>query len=234
MRPSALPVLAFSSAIVFSLGACGLNQTASRTEPTQFLKSTGVDRSLRAARLPFEHSWRDPSVDMAKYKHMVVRPVTTSYLRSELWEQSKSTAIPSRRAYQMRCRKLARHWDRSLDQSFSSPICMFYKTNDTTKAGTLVLEVALTEVRFEQEAGSDATIPNLPICAFESRTRDAATGRLISTASDRRGPGLRSPHANASSLTSNEAICDEWSQQLMQRSNREIFPVVKRRLFSLF
>jgi len=123
---------------------------------------------------------------------------------------------------------------------------MFYKTTDTSKPGTLILEVALTEVTFQQAPTSAANdngpadgvlsaVTGAPLCAFEARTRDAATGKLISTSADRRGPEIRVMSSQKTSLTQlNEAICDEWSQQLMQRSNQELFPTVKRSWFSLF
>lgn len=233
MKSIRLSLLAFSPLVILGLSSCALENKPAGPEPTRFLKSTGVDMSEQAARLPFEHSWRDPSFDISDYKHIVVRPVTTAFLRSEQWEESKSTFIPDQRRYLRQCDALARHWNRSLARAFTSPVCMFYKTADTSKPGTLILEVALTEVRFK----TTDTAAGHPICAFESRVTDAATGKLIATAYDRRGPQIAVLEASKSSgsMTSpNEMICDEWSQQLMQRSNMELYPVVKRRWFSLF
>jgi hypothetical protein len=224
-------LLAFPPLIILGLSSCGLENKPSGPEPTAFLKSTGVDMAERATRLPFDHSWRDPSFDISEYKYIVVRPVTTAFLRSEMWEESKSSRIPDKRSYLRQCDALARHWNQSLAKAFSSPVCMFYKTTDTSRPGTLILEVALTEARF-QSSGAPGS---LPICAFESRAKDAATGKLISTAYDRRGPGIAALGSGKSNLAApNEQICDEWSQQLMQRSNMELYPVVKRRGFSFF
>lgn len=224
-------LLAFSPLVIFWLSSCGLENKSAGPEPTGFLKSTGVDMSQRAARLPFAHSWREPSFDISNYKHMVVRPVTTAFLRSEQWEESKSSRIPDKRSYLRQCDALACHWDRSLAKAFSSPLCMFYKTADTSQPGTLILEVALTEVRFQTFDASGA----LASCAFESRVTDAATGKLISTASDRRGPEIPALAVGEKTFAkANETICDEWSRQLVQRSNVELYPVVKRRGFSLF
>jgi|GEM_PF-1337465 len=246
MRPTALPLLAASVLLALGLGSCGVEKAVTRAEPTKFLKSTGVDLSQKTARLPFEHSWRDPAVDMTKYKYIVVRPVTTAYLRSEQWEESKSPLDKNKRAYQKRCTALASHWNKSLAKSFASPLCMFYKTTDTSHPGTLVLEIALTEVRFNQSVpttgntsipadGIISAVTGPPLCAFESRTRDAATGKLVTTASDRRGPGIKILSAEDTTLAKpNEAICDEWSEQLMQRSNQEIYPTVRRKWFSFF
>jgi hypothetical protein len=246
MRSATLPLLAASVLVASGLGSCGVKTAATRAEPTKFLKSTGVDPNQKLARLPFEHSWRDPSLDVAKYKYIVVRPVTTAYLRSERWEESKSPLIPSRKAYLKRCGALASHWNKSLGKAYSSPLCMFYKTTDTDRPGTLVLEIALTEVRFSQSVPKPGSSPipagsivsavtGPPLCAFESRTRDAATGKLVATASDRRGPEIKLIDSEPANLAlPNETICDEWSQQLMQRSNKEIYPTVRRKWFSLF
>ena len=245
MKSAILPILAASIFFPLGLGSCGLEKSTTRAEPTRFLKSTGVDPSKKIARLPFEHGYRNPAVDMTKYKYIVLRPVTTAYLRSEQWEESKSPLIKSKRAYLKRCNALASYWDKSLSKAFSSPLCMFYKTPDTSRPGTLILEIALTEVRFNPSAvakgsptvpsGSIASaITGPPRCAFESRVRDAATGTLVTTASDRRGPEIKLIDAEPSKLAiPNESICDEWSQQLMQRSNQEIYPTVKRKWFSL-
>ncbi len=243
MKPAALPLLAVSVLVSLGLCGCGVERSVTRPEPTKFLKSTGTDMSQRSERLPFEHSWRNPKADMTKYKNIVIRPVTTAYLRTEKWEESKSALIPNRRAWLRRCNALARHWNKSLAQEFSSPLCMFYKTQDTSQPGTLILEVALTEVRFDRPApaitapasGVISAVTGPPSCAFESRARDAATGQLVSTAADRRGPEIKVlPNEKQSFTKPNEEILDEWSRQLMQRSNTEIYTKVKRSWLSIF
>lgn len=243
MTPSSFATLALSCILTASLTSCGTKPTASLTQPTRFLASTGTDVRHRVERLPFDHAWRDPKADLSKYTHIVVRPVTTAYLRSDLWEQSKSPSIKDKRAYTRRAEALARHWTKSLNKAFSSPVCSFYKTTDTSRPGTLILEVALTEVRFPRTAPGTPEVPLVageilagpPFCAFEARTRDAATGRLISTAADKRLPEIKVVSSQPTSISSpNEAICDEWSEQLMQAGNKELFPKVHRSWFSLF
>lgn len=242
MSHSVLPKAAVSALLAVGLGACGLKPPMTRTQPTRFLASTGVDFSEKSKRLPFEHSWRDPSAEWSAYKHIVVRPVTTAYLNGDRWEESQSTLIPNKRSYLKQCAALARHWDKSLAKQFSSPLCMFYKTTDTTKPGTLILEIALTEVRFDRSVrptgtsvASSGLSTSLPVCGFEARTRDAATGKIIATSADRRAPTpqLRS-RADEPFTAPNRSICDEWSAQMMQRSNVEIFPKVGRNWFDVF
>ncbi len=246
MKPATLSKLTASALLALGLSSCGVDPVTTRTEPTRFLKSTGTDMTQRVQRLPFEHSWRDPKVDITKYKNIVVRPVNTSFLNSEKWEESKSTFIPNKNAYLRRSRALARYWNKSLNKSFSSPVCMFYKTTNTGTPHTLILEVALTEVRFDPAApatgkppvpaGSVTTmLTGVPVCAFEARVRDATTGELISTAADRRGPELTVIGSDKNTFTRpNEKICDEWSDQLMKSSNIELFPKVRRSWFSIF
>jgi len=246
MNPAILRSLIVSSLLTLGLGSCGLQKASSGPEPTRFLRSTGTDMSQRIDRLPFAHSWRDPKVDITKYKNIVVRPVTASFLDSKAWEESKSKYVPNKRTYVRRVNTLSRYWTKSLNKSFSSPICVFYKTTDTGRPNTLVLEVALTEVRFDPAGPkpADAPLPTgnvasvltgLPYCAFEARVTDAATGALVSTAADKRGPQIKvlDPERETTSKP-NESICDEWSRQLMESSNIEIFPKVKRSWFSLF
>lgn len=240
----------FSSATTVALACCfascaGLKPVVTPPDSTKFLTSTKVDVRENDGRLPFSHSWVDPKVDIAKYKNVVIRPVTTAYLRTDQWEASKSAAIPTKSAYLRRCRALARYWDKALVKSFSSPLCVFYRTTNANQPNTLVIEIALTEVRFDRRstkngqselpAGSIASaVVGPPMCAFESRTKDAATGKLIGTAADRRGPEIKIiPDKQAALAKPNEAICDEWSKQLTERWNPEIYPRVKRKWFSL-
>ena len=237
-----IPVMALTA---LALSGCGLEQASSSYVPTKFLTSTGVDSSSRISRLPFEHSWRDPKVDIKKYKYIVVRPVTTQYVDASKWEDSKSALIPDKRTYLRRCAALARYWDKSLNRAFTSPVCIYYKTNSTAQSGTLILNVALTEIRFDPNP-TPADAPNadgnvtdlltgLPTCTFEAKVTDASSGALVSTAADRRVPTLKVvDNKKSNSPRPTETICDEWSTQLMEASNIELFPTVKRNWFSFF
>jgi len=220
--------LAFLAAA--ALSSCGIEQAAAPMKPTAFLTSTGTDVTKKIARLPFDHSWRDPAVDITKYKNIVVRPVTVRYLQTENWERSRSAAIPNQKAFEKRASELARHFSRQLDIAFSDPICVYYKTSNTSKPGTLILEVALTDAHFPDSAV--ATITDVPVCAFEARVRDAGTGKLVSTAADRRGPDLHISE-NGTHITGTKEICSIWARQLMEASNKEIFANVRRKLITI-
>jgi hypothetical protein len=244
-RPSffALVVSAFVP-LVFT--GCGLQNIGTPEKQTSFLKSTKSDPSQKIARLPFQSSWKDPGLDISKYKYIVVRPVKLAYLRKDQWKDSKSALIPNESSYRRHCAALARYWDKALNKAFSDPLCTFYKTTDTSRHGTLVLEIALTEVRFTQTIpkkgekpvpveGIVAAVTGGPICAFEAKTRDADTGKIVVTVADRRGPEIKMiTEARTKLAKPNESICDEWSTELMQAGNKDIYPTVKRKWFSVF
>lgn len=212
------------------LSSCAIKHAISPIKPTAFLTSTGTDVAKKIPRLPFEHSWRDPEVDVTKYKNIVVRPVTVKYLHTENWERSKSAGIPTQKAFEKRATALARHFSKQLDIAFSDPICIYYKTSSTSKPNTLILEVALTDAHFPDSAL--APLADIPVCAFEARVRDARTGKLISTVADRRGPDLHIGE-KTTYISDNKEICSIWARQLMEASNKEIFANVRRRLITV-
>lgn len=214
------PILTTFGTLILS--ACALDHAVIPAKPTEFLTSTGTDTTERISRLPFKHSWRDPQVTVTDYKHIVVRPVTTKYLKphSELSGGEKA-------AFEKNAEALAKHFTRQLNIAFSDPICIFYKTSATTRPRTLILEVALTDAHFPSE-----NKPHIPMCAFEARVTDATTGKLVSTASDRRGPDLHLS-GEQTHITDNEEICSIWSRQLMEASNKEIFANVRRKLITV-
>ena len=53
-------------------------------------------------------------------------------------------------SYLKQCGVLANYWTKSLRKSFSSPVCSYYITDNTSQPETLILETALTEVTYRQ------------------------------------------------------------------------------------
>lgn len=211
------------------LSSCATEHSGKPFEPTKFLTSTGTDTNARNSRLPFEHSWRNPGMDVSRYKNIVIRPVTVKYLHTENWERSKSAEIPNQKAFERRARRLAEHFTTRLNISFSDPICLFYKTSDTSKPDTLILEVALTEVHFRDLAEKPL---DTAFCGFEAKVTDSRTGKLLKTVADRRGPDLHITEGNTH-LTDSKEICAIWARQLMEASNKEIFANVRRKLITI-
>ena len=211
----------------FALTGCTVGKIATTAPTSPFLAATGADTSGRMARLPFDHSWRSPKAEAGKYKYIVVRPVSTNWLRKEQWGESVSPLLPDRKQYLKQCNLLASYWTKSLRKAFSSPICSYYITDDTSKPGTVILEVALTEVTFGRPPAG------LGSMAFEARAKDAATGKYTATIADRRATISKIADFNEKTLTrANQEIIDEWSQQLMEVSNKELFPMVRSSVFT--
>lgn len=229
-----------------ALSGCATEKLVTNAKPTSFLTSTGTPMGGKNARLPFDRAWKDPRLDAASYHHIVIRPVTISNLRVEQWQESASAFITTREAYIGQARELAGYWTQSIRKSFSAPENRLRPASNAGQPGTLILEVALTEITFGHPGtyaasyavpmgGMAESAMFAPTVAFEARVRDAATGRIVATAADRRGTRAKIVDFNRLTISRpNREICDEWSVQLMQACNKEIFPKVSKKLFSPF
>ena len=241
------PILSVGLAVAsLALGGCAAQRSVTKAEPTTFLRSTGTAQSGKIGRLPFERSWKNPALNAANYSHIVIRPVSTAYLRTGQWSQSASTFITSEQTFANEAAHIARYWDHSLSRAFASQQNRLARTGDASKPGTLVVEIALTEIVFGRPVANAASyavsgggVANsmlfAPSVAFEARVTDGTTGQLLATASDRRSTKVKLIDFNKFTFTkSNKEICDEWSQQIMQAFNKEMFPTVKRSWISAF
>ncbi|MEI7927260.1 MAG: DUF3313 family protein [Verrucomicrobiales bacterium] len=234
------------AALSLGLASCSLQKVTSSAQPTAFLTSSGTNTSEKIRRLPFDHSWKNNSVDLSQYKRVVIRPVTTAYLHKEEWMDSYSVYVPDAPTYVKQCNELARHFSSAMRRSFSTRGSRLALTDSTAGRGTLVIEAALTEVTFGRPEGyvGSMALPGgslinsaaaSPVNAFELKVKDAATGKLVATVADRRGTRLKIVDFNQLTYDkANQEICDEWSQQLMQATNKDLFPQVKRTWFSAF
>jgi hypothetical protein len=244
---SSLRLATFSALTIGLLsGGCAVQRAVSKAEPTAFLKKTGTANAGKISRLPFERSWRDASVDTSKYTRVVIRPVTTAYLRSEKWTDSASTFITGEQSFQQEANKLAKYWDGTLRSTFRTPQNQFTLTQDSTKPGTLVIELAITEIVFGRPVANAASyaVPGggvvnsalfSPAVAFEARVLDGASNRVIATAADRRSSKIKLVDFNKFTFTqANHEICKDWSVEIMQALNVDLFPKVQRKQVSLF
>lgn len=164
---------------------------------------------------------------------IVVRPVTTAYLRKDEWKETSRTSTPTHKANLKQSKELARYFSAALKRAFASPVCGYYLTDSPNQPGTLILEVALTEVISGRPAGDPGAMAasggSSPGVAFEARVRDAASGKTIATVADRRGSQFKLLGDKPSSYAkANQEICDEWSLELMRATNKELFPTVSR------
>jgi hypothetical protein len=232
--------LSLSAALVIGFGGCAAQRMVTKAEPTPFLASTGHAGPEKSARLPFERVWREADLDTAHYSKIVLRPVTTAYLRTNIWWESESTFVMSEHAFHQHVGELASYWDGSLARAFQAPKNRFAVTTEAGQPGTLVMEIAITEAVFGHPAanagsyavtggGAAYTAMLTPSVAFEARVTDGATGKLLATASDRTSTKIKVIGLDKFSFTkSNREICDEWSEEIMEAFNKELFPKVKR------
>ena len=228
------------------MGNCAWHKSLTPQEPTEFLRSAHVPTTSKLASLPFSHSWLDPKINAGHYAHLVIRPVLLHYLREDHWRRSISTVLVTREQYRRHARDLAAYWDRSLARSFNEPTNRLRPTADTKAPGTLVAEIAITDIVFSHPdtyALSWTVLGGVlvegamlaPSVAFEAIIRDAKTGKVVATCADHRGTKLKLFDINRLTISSpNHEICDEWSQQLMQALNRRMFPVVRRDWIGVF
>lgn len=241
------PVLKSLAAILLcALSGCATEKLVKDAKRSSFLASTGTPTTGKIARLPFDHAWKSPSLDAAKYSRLVIAPVTLSHLRIGQWKDSASAQITSEAKYLQTAEELAAYWNQSLNRSFHGPGGRLEITRNPALPGTLILEIALTEIVFGHPGtyaasyavpfgGVAESAMFSPTVAFEARVRDAATGKIVATASDRRGTRLKIVDFNRLTITKpNKEICDEWSLQLMEAFNKEMFPKVKKKLFTPF
>lgn len=240
--PSPLRLSLALATLLFA--SCAAQRSITKAEPTAFLRSSGPVNASQMQRLPFERAWKSPTFNLADYSSVLIRPVTTRYLRSENWQESASPFITNERDFQRQSAELARFWDAKLRKAFSDPANRFTLVH-RAQPGTLIIEIALTEVVFGHPVanlasyavpgGSAVGVITSPSVACEARIIDASTQQIVAAASDRRSSKLKLIDVNKLTFTkSNEEICAEWSVQAMQALNKEKFPNVKRTWVSLY
>lgn len=180
------------------------------------LASCSVEKASRAATptafLSNSGVDRSGSLSRLPFAHAWRAPTALVSQYKHVVIRPVSTAYLPRLADSGKSGKLARQFHTSLRREFSSPLCGFYLTDSTAKPGSVILETALTET------GDSGFV------AFEARVRDVATGKIVATVADRRETRTRTA----------AEIGDEWARQLMEATNKELFPRVKRGASSPF
>jgi hypothetical protein len=239
-------LVAGASIAALGLSGCAVHRLTSKAEPTSFYHSTGAPESATISRLPFERAWKSPTLDGSRYSKIAFRPVTTAYLRSDMWQQSASPFITNEAEFDQQASELAHYWNKSLHAAFNTPKNRLAVTHDSAQPGTLVVEIAITEVVFGRPAANAASyaVPVggvafsatlNPAVAFEARVRDGATGQLLAVVSDRRNTKIKLLDISKFTYTkSNQQICDAWSKEIMESFNADLFPKVNRSRFGVF
>jgi hypothetical protein len=183
---------------------CGAARKLEPAPPTPFLNIPGVDRTDKYSNVPFDHTWIAKKFDEKKYTKLIIAPVILEHLSSENQLESTSVFVPTKEAYDKEVNLLAEYTAQSFRKAFAEDPDKRMQVVEQPGPGTLVLEIALTQVIFGHPgvyAGSFASpLPGTgviasaitqPSVAFEARLKDAQTGEVMATAADRRTPVIR-------------------------------------------
>ena len=141
-----------SIALIFilsaSLLACATVRKFEDAKPSPFLNIPGVDRSSKLDNLPFQHSWVAPGVDRNNYSKIFLAPVTPSYVDLNDWERSRSSIITDKNVYRKEVIALSSYTTEKMREALNNKAENRYEVVRKAGPGTLVMEMALTEVIF--------------------------------------------------------------------------------------
>ena len=208
---------------------CSAARKLEPAPPTEFLNIPGVDRQGTLENLPFDHAWVAEDFNEKQYSKIIVSPVSTAYLTEKNQLESTSVFVPTKEAYDEEVKLLAEFTALAFRKAFSEDPDKRMQVVEEPGPGTLLLEIALTQVIFGHPgayAGSFASpLPGTgaiaaaitqPTVAFEARLKDAETGRILATAADRRTPAIRIVDFNQLTAVSPcRDIVDTWADLMV-------------------
>ena len=196
MRKLSILLVLISLAIAFS--SCTAKRRNAELKPTAFLNAPGVDPSSKLENLPFLHSWVSAEMQGKVYSKIMVAPVVSSYVSTDNWKLSESVAIEDQETYANEVKALADFTTEKLTEALKDSSQKRYQVVTTASPGTLIIEMALTEVVFGNPIAAAgalaAPIPGTavvlsavtdPSVSYEVRLRDASSKKIIATAADR-------------------------------------------------
>jgi hypothetical protein len=219
----------FAAAIVSALllASCAAEKRLMEPLPQTFLEN--ADLSKQIDRLPFEHAWKDPKVDIDSYKGVYVKPVRTDLLPMDKWINSASPFITSEADYSEEAKKLATYFrDQIMSEIEKRSGQRLANLEPRPGKGVAVMEIALTELEYSHpvaQAGALASpVPGTgvavsavsdPYVSFAMRVTDGGSGKLIATAADRKYAPNRILDLNKLTATStNREICGDWATEI--------------------
>jgi hypothetical protein len=182
----------------------------------------------------FNKFWRKPGVDWKHYDKIYIAEVNTSYmLKMTDWQKGERRADIERDV-----RALAGRARGSIVKAFREDPHHRFRVIDrpTNDAGTLVLEVALTEVVPSKVllnalgyapfyVGTGITLVRAiandkSSVAFEARVRDAGTGDIVMLAADREAEQFAVIDVRGLTWYSDaDGIVNDWSKQFVLLAN---------------
>jgi hypothetical protein len=184
--------------------------------------------------IPFDRFWRKPDVDWMSYDKIYVAEVNTDYmLRMTDWQKGERKADIEKDVH-----TLAVYTRAAIIKAFrDDPRHRFQVIDSPTKdMHVLVLEVALIQVVPSKVllnalgyapffVGTGITVVRViandnSTAAFESRTRDAATGQIVMLAADREAQEFAIVDLRGLTWYSDaEEIVDNWSKEFVLIAN---------------
>lgn len=229
----------FASVVVVCFGLTGC--TSMKAKPSEGAGFVPVQEMTKREDLPFHKTWVKAGVDWKKYKTLYIKDVNTQYLlEAEWWQQSMRQD-----KMEADVQEIATYMKQQFETAFRNDPQNRFEVVESPAAGSLLLEMALTELvpskpvlealsivapygsgiavqAAAKESGAKGTV------AFEAKIEDADTGEVLAMAADRE-QGKAAP-INLRALTwykEAEGIIDEWAAQFVQIANRRPGEIVK-------
>ncbi len=179
--------------------------------------------------LPFHSAWFKPAVDLRAYDRIMIAKVDTSHLLATHGVLTKGTG--DREA---QIAELAAYAESAFRKAFQNDPKRLFRVVESPGPRTLNLEVALTEVVPARPVVNAVTFLFIyrPVqqgtLAMEGRIRDAKSGSVLVTFSDRENAKFSVIHVDDFNRTGHgKAIIDEWAGQLVRVLNRRPGEVIK-------
>lgn len=179
--------------------------------------------------LPFHSAWFKPGVNLNHYDRIMIAKVDTSHLLATHEVLTKGTG--DREA---QIAELAAYAESAFRRAFQNDPRRRFRVVAARGPRTLNLEIALTEMVSARPVVNAVTFLFIyrPVqqgmLAMEGRLRDAKSGKVIVTFSDRENAKISVIHADDFNRTGHgKAILDEWAGQLVQVLTRRPGEIIK-------
>lgn len=105
-----------TTVLILLLSACTVNDAAWLPQPTEFLERP--ERLDSPADAPFDLLWSNDGVNNWFFDKIIIQPVRTDLLDSELWYLSLGTFVPTEKQYEYRAFELSDYVQQSVAEAF--------------------------------------------------------------------------------------------------------------------
>ncbi len=236
-------IIVFSAvnvALIASLSGCAMSRRMSDSLPNTFLKD--VNLKEKKERLPFDHSWSNPTTNWDSYTALYLKPVRADLIPAESWRSSESLVITSEQDFKVATKELADNFQEQLAVEFKKKNgARLSKLVGAPGKGIAVMEIVLTEVEFSHPLekagllmsplpGSSALGSALsdPFASFALRITDGVNGALLATAADRKFAPRRLLNLDKLSASSPlREICQLWAEVIAETAATDALTTVE-------